>query len=261
MNNNEERTEILVKKIKVNKNNWCFDEDGEFGFFTYDKGSNESLSALYNNFEVSTGYYVDEEEVNITMIKVLDRGAFDILRELLESNDSYYFWDAVIEVEYMFSKTLRDYLKFRGDYAEAMVCYLWNAEKNPSDLDTTDLIYNGEKIEIKSLSANTTKIEISKAQSENDIDTYAVMLNQANQDKGGMSIIEIASRLEGGNSVFKKYLIEKYSQTDIGVLTRFKVDEKQITNITEIVHNSITSPNIISAVLRLPSHLFKKDEE
>lgn len=261
MNNNEEKLEILIKRYKVNSNNWYFDDANEMGFFTYDNRTNEALSTLYINFEVSKKEFVDDNNVQITKVRVLDRRAFDILKELLESNDKYHFWQAVIEVEFMFSKSVKDFLKFRGDFAEAMVCYLWGAEKNLSDMDTTDLIYKGEKIEIKSISSNTSEIEISKQQSDNEVDTYSVLLSQANSENGGMTIIDLASNLGGGNALFRKELLDKYLNTDLGLLNRYKVSEEQITKITDIVHNSITSEHMVSAKLRLPSYLFKSDKE
>lgn len=261
MNNNEERKEILIERYRVNKNNWYFDDGEKLGFFTYDTRANEMLSTLYVNFEVSKEFFVDGHDKPITRVLVSDRRAFDILKDLLEENDYYHFWEAVIEVEYMFSKTLKDFLKFRGDLAEAIVCYLWGAEKNISDKDSTDLLYNGDKIEIKSISANTTQIEISKEQSDNRVDTYAVLLSQSKREEGGMSMVEIATNLKGGNSAFKTELLRKYLNTDIGTLNRYIVEEKQITNITHIVQNSITSEHMISAKLRLPSYLFKSNKE
>lgn len=154
-------------------------------------------------------------------------------------------------IEEAFAKRNIDYKKFRGDLAEAIFVYVKCAEKNLDDNQSTDVKYNGETVEIKSISEGSREITISKQQSENKVDTYAVSIVNGKHEDGAMNIIEIAMSLEG-NASFKKYLLETYSNSELGSLFHYVVNAKVIKNITRIVNNSINNKHMIKATFRIP---------
>lgn len=102
-----------------------------------------------------------------------------------------------------------NYLKFRGDFGEALFLHLIGGEKAPLDSAPFDIILNNEQIEVKTYSSKHKLITVSSEQLKQNIDIYVVPLIPSN--KNCVSIIDIANNLRP--SYFKTYLIDTYKNT------------------------------------------------
>lgn len=243
------------KKEKINNTNWTFKENNKFGMLTHDLPGNIALSMNYKNFTVDQNAFVDENDWKLHLVYINDKNALDTVVNLLKNGETENFWEAILMIEEAFSKKKKNILKFRGDLAEAIFCLVMNGEKNLDDKMSSDILLNGNSVEIKSLSPKKREFKLTKTQSDNDIETYSVFIKEQDQSKGGMSLTEIAASFKGRNQKFKKYLNNTYANTDIGNIFRYKVDETVIYRITPIVYHSIKNENIVSATIRVPDNL------
>lgn len=254
--------ELNLIRNKINKKNWTFEdkETKRKGFLTYEN-QNDALTLSYVYFFIDKDEYQDGAGKKISVIYVENQKAYDIVLDLMKSGEAPNFWDAVLMVEEAFSKKNDDLFKFRGDLAEAIYCYVKDAEKNMDDSMTSDVVQNGKSIEIKSLSINKMEFTASREQIENNISTSAVFLSLFDREEGGMSIVDVANSFDDSNANFKKYLLDTYNDTNLGTRYTYRVDEEIITDITDIIYKSVNSDNIVSATFRVPRERFDIEKE
>lgn len=263
MKNNTQQNQydevFFDSKNIIDSRNASILESDRKGFITKDIPTNLALLHSYVNFELSDDDLQDSNGEKIYKVYVNDQKAYDIIYGLLIKEEATDFWNAVQIVEEAVRKNKANILKFRGDLAEAIFCLNRDAEKNLDDNSSSDVYLNGEQIEIKSLHNNKMEFTISKEQSENDIRTFSVLIIQQKKESGGMTIVQIANSFEGRNANFKKYLLETYSDTDVGNMYSYRVDNSVISELTSIVHKSITMPEMISATLRIDKNKFNME--
>lgn len=231
-----------------NKNIYFVESDKSYGYITQGSENNLISSLSFKNFKIDPNELEDSEGNTMIKVYVLSERARDILNSELRNNDNCDFWEKVLEIEAAFSKNASDFLKFRGDLAECLFLHIEGGEKNLKE-DSTDIILDGNLIEIKSFSLNSREIMISNQQVHNIVQTFAVGIVVDNLN--GMTILELAEKLEG-NEFFKKYINEKYGETYLGKYLKYSVSYKNVFEITDFIKTLKMNKAIIEAKVKLP---------
>ncbi len=207
--------EIVYNKIEQNDK-----------FILVNKDENKSF-ILINDEKITQKEYERAKkfkniEINALDIEGIDKVSYEfILKEnyiehtewvydLLKNSSSKSFSEILSIIEGIFEKeNLDNFLKFRGDFGEAL--YIYHNEgsyKNMNDLLSYDIEDNGRMIEVKTMGQSNI-ITVSKEQLSQNVDIYYVLLRKSNDS---LNIIELANSIKDIH--FRKYLINKYENSE-----------------------------------------------
>ncbi len=208
-------TEIIYDKIEENDK-----------FILVKKDESQSFIWIYNNTITKKEYERAQKFKNIKInsieVEGIEKMSYEFVLDEGYGEHTEWVYDFLIEnsdktfseilsiLEEIFKKDkLEDYLKFRGDFGEAL--YIYHNEgsyKNMNDLLSYDIEDNGRMIEMKTMGQNNI-ITVSKEQIHQDVDIYYVLLKKSNNS---INIIELANSINDNH--FKRYLLNKYSVSE-----------------------------------------------
>lgn len=166
------------------------------------------LSKKFKKFDITyIDYHKNDEEIPSVSI-IGNSEAIEILNDTIQKT-GFSVWESLIYLNDEFKINIENLKKFRGDLGEAIFLNKIGGEKI-RDGETVDIKLDSNFIEVKTFSTQLKTVHITFAQIIENSKKYAVQI-KINSD--GMDIIKIAEGIRG-NSEFKKYIKDKYENSE-----------------------------------------------
>lgn len=166
--------------------------------------------------------------VNSSLVITENDFVHETLLSLIKSMDDVANIDKVIS---LFSDIpLSEYLKLRGDFAEASFILNHGGEKIIGELKY-DILLDGTYIEVKSYSSSQGIVTIKNSQINTSVQIVAA---DVYMDNNGITIIQLAEKIS--DRTFADELINKYTNTN-AALMKFKISNFFTILPEEIEHN------------------------
>lgn len=165
---------------------------------------------------------------------------FSIVSSRIEEGENIFnILDALND---LLLKDKKNYLKLRGDVGE-LLFIMENGGVKTKDEESFDIIWNDKYVEVKTFSPAKKTIEISDKQLRDNTLKYATAISQ---DSNGLTILEMANKIEKTNQELYNYLKETYKKDTYLASLKFKILKP--FDITEQTIGEFTFPNNVVSV-------------